>query len=231
MEINLRKRIEAKAPGELANRRGELGARRVAEAERSPGQERLDGLERRIATGNARLAELAKERAGLMGESLPGGERLSRIEANHRRTTKQVGRLEDERDTLAAEVANEVPPAGLSAGERAELAVIEDRLTHLAREKVRAARAHTPKMIEESLGARPKDPVDAALWNVGVNAIYSYRLRYGITSDKGHPLGPKSRDAARSRDRRQAEIRITQMQQRLAKQRVRRAERGMRIAR
>ena len=75
--------------------------------------------------------------------------------------------------------------------------MIEDRLTHLARGEVRAARAHPPKMIEESLGARPKDPLDAALWNEGVHAIYSYRLRYGITSDSGHPLGPKSRDAAR----------------------------------
>ncbi len=231
MEVGLRKRIEAKAPGELATRRGELEAKRIAQAERSPGQERLDGLERRIAAGNARLAELAKERAGLMGESPPGSERLSRIEANHRRTAKQVGRLEGERDTLAAEVVKEVRPADLSAGERAELAVIEDRLTHLARQKVRAARAHAPKMIEETLGARPKDPVDAALWNVGVNAIYSFRLRYGITSGSGHPLGPKSRDAAHSRDRRQAELRIVQMQQRLVKQRARRAERGMRIAR
>lgn len=231
MEIDLRKRIEAKAPGELANRRGELEARRVAEAEPSPGQERLDGLERRIASGNARLAELAKERAGLAGESPPSAERLSRIDADHRRTAKQVGRLEGERDTLAAEVVGEARPTGLSPGERAELAVIEDRLGDLARREVRAARANPPKIIKESLGARPKDPLDAAFWNEGVHAIYSYRLRYGITSDTRRPLGPKSRDAARMRDRRQAEIRIARMQQRLAKQRVRRAERGMRIAR
>ncbi|HEX6689388.1 MAG TPA: hypothetical protein VF085_12110, partial [Solirubrobacterales bacterium] len=95
----------------------------------------------------------------------------------------------------------------------------------------RAARLHPPKMIEEALGARPKNPLDAALWNEGVSAIYSYRLRYGITSDGGHPLGPKSRDAARGRDRRQAELRLARVQQRLSKQRVRSAERGMSIGR
>ncbi len=231
MEVSLRMRIEGKGPDELASRRIELEARRLAAAEPSPVRERLEGLERRIATGNARLAELAKERAGLTDESPPGGERPSRIDADHRRTAKQVGRLEEERDMLAAEVANEVRPVGLSAAERAELTVIEDRLTRLAREEARAARAHPPKMIEESLGARPKDPVDAALWNEGVDAIYSYRLRYGIVSTSGHPLGPKSRDAARSGDRRQAELCLARIQQRLVKQRARRVEHGMRISR
>ncbi|HEX6688919.1 MAG TPA: MobF family relaxase, partial [Solirubrobacterales bacterium] len=137
-EIGLRKRIEAKAPGELATRRAELEARRVVAGERSPAQERLDGLERRIAAGNTRLADLAKERVGLTGESQSGGEPPSRIDANHRRTAKQVGRLEGERDALVAEVANEMRPAGLSALEQAELTMIDDRLTHLARGEVRA---------------------------------------------------------------------------------------------
>jgi hypothetical protein len=108
---------------------------------------------------------------------------------------------------------------------------IEDRLDHLARREVMAARAHPPKLIRESLGPRPKDRRGAALWNEGTHAIYSYRLRYDLTSDSGHPLGPKSRDAIRNRDRRQAELRLSRMQQRLSKQRARRAERGMRIAR
>lgn len=230
VEVGLRKRIEAKAPGELANRRSELEARRAAETERSPTQERLDGLDKRIAAGNARLRELAKERAGLL-DGPPAGEHLGRLEANYRRTAKQVGRLEDERDAMAAEASREPRPVGLSPTERAELVAIEDRLDHLARREVMAARAHPPKLIQESLGTRPKDPLEAALWNEGAHAIYSYRLRYGIASDSGHPLGPKSRDTARMRDRRQAEIRIARMRQRLAKQRVRRAERGMRIAR
>lgn len=230
VEISLRKRIEAKAPGELANRRSELEARRAAETERSPTQERLDGLDERIAAGNARLRELAKERAGLFDGS-PDDGHLRRLEASYRRTTKQVDRLEDERDALAIEASHESRPVGLSPAERAELVVIEDRLDHLARREVMAARAHPPKLIQDSLGARPKDPLEAALWNEGAHAIYSYRLRYGLTSDSGHPLGPKSRDATRNRDRRQAELRLSRIQQRLSKQRARRAERGMRIAR
>jgi conjugative relaxase-like TrwC/TraI family protein len=230
VEISLRKRIEAKAPGELANRRSELEARRAAETERSPTQERLDGLDKRIAAGNARLRELAKERAGLF-DSPPTNEQLRRLEAGYRRTTKQIGRLEDERDALAVEASREPRPVSLSPNERAELVAIEDRLDHLARREVMAARAHPPKLIRESLGPRPKDRRGAALWNEGTHAIYSYRLRYDLTSDSGHPLGPKSRDAIRNRDRRQAELRLSRMQQRLSKQRARRAERGMRIAR
>ncbi len=230
IEISLRKRIEAKVPGELANRRSELEARRAAETERSPTQERLDGLDERIAAGNARLRELAKERAGLFDGS-PDDGHLRRLEASYRRTTKQVDRLEEERNALAVEASHESRPVGLSPAERAELVVIEDRLDHLARREVMAARAHPPKLIQDSLGARPKDPLEAALWNEGAHAIYSYRLRYGLTSDSGHPLGPKSRDATRNRDRRQAELRLSRMQQRLSKQRARRAERGMRIAR
>jgi conjugative relaxase-like TrwC/TraI family protein len=229
IEVELRKRIEAKEPGYLAVRRGELEARRVAAAGSSPLRKRLDRLEQRIEDGNAHLAKLAEERAGGVGQSPPDGERLSRIQADHRRTVRQLGRLGDERVTLAAEVAEEVRPAPLSPDQRAELAVIEARLSLLARREVMAARAHAPKMIEESLGARPRDPVKAALWNEGVHAIYSYRLRYGVTSEGGNPLGPQSEDAARSRDRRQAEIHIAHMQQRLGRQAVRSAERGLSI--
>jgi conjugative relaxase-like TrwC/TraI family protein len=230
-EIDLRKRIEHKAPTELASRRAELEARRSAEQESSPAQERLQAIERRIVAGNERLAELARERAGLMGERAPAQGQLSRIEAKYRLAAGQIERLEGERKELRAEVASEPRPTGLNAGERAELAVIEDRLGELSRSQARAARAHPPKLITESLGPRPKDPLDAALWNEGVNAIYSYRVRHGITSASGHPLGPKSRDAARARDRRQSELRLARVQQRLLKQRARRAERVMRIAR
>jgi conjugative relaxase-like TrwC/TraI family protein len=226
IEVGLQQRIKAKSPLELASRRGELEARRVAQAERLPAQERLDGLERRIAAGNSHLAELAKERAGLSGRLRPDGERPSRIDTKERHATKQIRRLEEERNSLAAEIADDASrPSSLSGAERAELAVIEDWLTHLSRRAAAVARARPPRMIEESLGPRPEDPVGIDAWNEGVNTIYSYRLRHGITSSSGHPLGPKSRDTARSRDRRQAETRIARMQQRLGKQPSRRAER------
>jgi conjugative relaxase-like TrwC/TraI family protein len=232
IEIALRKRIEARSPTELASRRVELEARRLAEVETSPVQERLEAMELRIASGNEHLAELSKERTELIAQARPDGEALSRLDGRERRAVRQIGLLESERDSLMGKAARDAAcQASLSPTERAELVVIEDRLAHLARRAVGAARKRTPKMIEGVLGTRPKDRREAALWNEGVHAIYGYRLRYGITSTSGHPLGPKSGDAARSRDRRQAELRLSRVLQRLSRQAARRAERGMRIGR
>jgi hypothetical protein len=129
-------------------------------------------------------------------------------------------------------VATEVPrQSGLSGAERAELALIEDRLVQLRRRDVAAERVRPSKMIEESLGARPNDPLKAALWNEGVDLVYGYRQRHGITSTSGHPLGPRPREAAQRSDRRQAELRLARVQQQLSKQHARSAERGMRIGR
>ncbi len=231
-EIALGKWVQRKSPAELVDRRAELEARRAAEHERSPVQERLDALVQRIENGRSHLAELAKERSEVSGQDRPDLDRLSRIEASERRSSNQVLQLEGERDHLAGEVAAEAGKRrGLSQSERAELAVIEDRLTTLRRRQLTAERFQPTKMIEESLGPRPKDETKAALWNEGVETIYAFRQRYGITSSKGHPLGPPSRDAIRTSERRQAELRLARIQQRLGKQRGRRAERGMRIGR
>ncbi len=224
VEVAARKRIESQSPVDLAKRRAELERRIAAETLQSPAAERLDGLERRIAAVRSRIADLA-------GKREPIGERPAQIEAKERQALTQLRRLEGERDSLTVEVATEARPNGLSGIERAELAVIEDRLVQLCRRAVAAERARPSKMIEESIGARPKEPLKAALWNEGVDAIYGYRQRHGITSTDGHPLGPKPRDAAQRRDRRQAELRLARVQQRLTKQRVRNAERGMRIGR
>lgn len=227
-EISLRKRIEAKSPIELASRRAELDARRSAAAERSPLQDRLDALDRRIEIGKSHLADLAKQRIDPRADA----DRLARIDANERRSTEQIRKLVGERDRLAGDLQAEAQrTTTLSPAERAELAVIEDRLTHLHRRQARAERFQTTKLIEEALGPRPKNALDRALWNEGVNAIYAFRQRHGITSSSRHPLGPKSRDATRNRERRQAELRLARLQQRLVKQRVKRADRGMRIGR
>ncbi|HYP55003.1 MAG TPA: MobF family relaxase [Solirubrobacterales bacterium] len=231
-EIGLRKRIEAKSPSELVNRRAELETRRAAEHERSPAQERLDALEQRIDDGKAHLADLAKERAALRARERPEPDRLRRIEAGERRSSVQLRRLETEREDLATDAAEDARRrVGLSPSERAELAVIEDHLTALRRRQVTAERFQTTPMIEESLGARPKDERKAALWNEGVDAIYAFRQRHGLTSTEGHPLGSPSRDPKRNSERRQAEQRLARIQLRLGKQRVRRADRSMRIGR
>jgi conjugative relaxase-like TrwC/TraI family protein len=232
VEVAARKRIESQPPLKLAKRRAQLERRLAADSERSPAEERLGGLEHRIATAKSRLAEMRKEREALAGEHRPDGERLSRIETNERLAVKQLCRLEDERDSLTVEVATEVPrQSGLSGAERAELALIEDRLVQLRRRDVAAERVRPSRMIEESLGARPNDPLKAALWNEGVDLVYGYRQRHGITSTSGHPLGPRPREAAQRSDRRQAELRLARVQQQLSKQHARSAERGMRIGR
>jgi len=200
------------APLDLARRRAELERRRAAASERSPAEERLTDLERRIDAAKSRLAESDGERASV--------------------GAAQLRRLEGERDGLTVEVATAAPwQSGLSGVERAELALIEDRLVDLRRRAVASERSQTSKLIKENLGERPKDPLNASLWNNGVDAIYGYRQRYGITSGGKDPLGGKPRDAAQRRDRRETELRLARVQKQLGKQRVRSAERAMRIAR
>lgn len=212
VEVGARKRTEAMAPLDLARRRAELERRRAAASERSPAEERLADLERRIGTAKARLADMDSARAGIAAE--------------------QLRRLEGERDGLTVEVATDTPrPSALSGAERAEFALIEDRLVDLRRRAVAAERAQPSKLIAESLGPRPKDPLNASLWNSGVDTIYGYRQRYGITSTGKDPLGGKPRDAAQGRDRREAALRLARVQKQLGKQRVRSAERAMRIGR
>ncbi len=104
-------------------------------------------------------------------------------------------------------------------------------LTQLRRREVAAERLQPSKLIEDALGTRPSDPLKAAAWNEGVELIYGYRQRYGITERRGHPLGAKTGEAARRSERQEAERRLARIQKRLGKQRVRRVERGMHIAR
>jgi conjugative relaxase-like TrwC/TraI family protein len=218
VEVSARKRVEARSPLELARRRAELELKSAAESQPSEKGERIARLEQRIAAARARLAQSRQqgERGGV---------------ARDRHAMVQIERLEAERDQLGADAREPRRAAGLGSGERAELALIEERLVALRRRDVAAERVRPSKMIEESIGPRPSEPLKAALWNEGVDVIYAYRQRHGVTSTKGHPLGPRARDATQRRDRRQAELRLARVQQGLGKQRVRGAERAMRIAR
>ncbi|HET8565474.1 MAG TPA: MobF family relaxase [Solirubrobacterales bacterium] len=213
VEVGSRKRIEAMAPLDLASRRAELERRLTVAAEPSPAQERLAGLEERIAAAQSRLGGMDDESARQLA-------------------AKQLHRLEGERDGLKVEVATETPRGSqLTGTERAEMALIEDRLVDLRRRAVAAERSQPSKMIVESLGPRPKDPLRASMWNNGVDAIYGYRQRYGITTSGKDPLGGKPRDAAQRRDHREAQLRIARVQKQLGKQRARSATRAMRIGR
>ena len=213
IEVGARKRIEAMAPLDLAARRAELEHRLTTATERTPAEERLADLEQRIAAAEDRLAGMGDEHARQLAST-------------------QLRRLETERDTLTVDVATETPRRSqLTGTERAELALIEDRLVDLRRRAVAAERSQPSPMIVETLGPRPKDPLHASLWNNGVDAIYGYRQRYGIAATGKDPLGGKPRDAAQRRHQREAQLRIARVQKQLGKQRARSATRAMRIGR
>jgi conjugative relaxase-like TrwC/TraI family protein len=232
IEVAQRKRIAAKSASELAKRKAELEDRLAASNEPSPAAERLDALERRIAAADARLAELAQRREALGAERRPDPGQLARVESTERLAAAQLRRLHAEREGLATQLAGEARQAsGLSGAERAELALVSERLTQLRRREVAAERLRPTRLIAEALGPRPKEPRRAALWNEGVDLIYGFRQRHGITTTEGNPFGPKPRDGARRRERRLAERRLARIQQRLGKQRVRSAERAMRLFR
>lgn len=230
-QVHLRKELEVLSPTELAGRRVELERRLAGEQEPSPQAERLARLEQRIATGTERVAAMAAELDELRAQRRPDREELARVESIVRHGEGKLARLEAERDELAMEAVAEPSPAESRSSDRLELTLIEERMTQLHRREVALERQQPSQMTLEALGPRPSDPVKALAWNEGIDLIHSYRQRYGIAYPGGHPLGPKGGDAARRRERQLAEQRLTRIQQRLGKERVRAAEPALHIAR
>jgi conjugative relaxase-like TrwC/TraI family protein len=214
VEVAARKRVEARAPDVLVRRRAELERKAAAEPKTSAGTDRLEALQRRIEAAETRLREAAPD------------------DAKAQLGRRQLARLKSEHAELAAGSPGDAPKsAGLRPIERAELALIENRLAQLRRRQIAVERVRPTKLVAESLGARPTDPLKAALWNEGVELIYAYRQRYGITQQGAHPLGPRPREAVQRRQRRETELRLARVQQRLGKERTRSAEQGMALSR
>jgi hypothetical protein len=113
--------------------------------------------------------------------------------------------------------------------QRAELAMIDDRLIQLRRRDVADERLQPSEMIVGALGARPEDPAKAVLWNEGVDLIFGYRQRYAVSEDDDNPLGPRPGEAARRRERREVEVRLKRIQRELGREQVRTMERGAEI--
>jgi conjugative relaxase-like TrwC/TraI family protein len=226
-EVSERKRIEAKGAFELSARREALVGQLATDSDRSPAQEQLDMLDRRIAEDNARLTELESNRETALSAKKPDKGELALIESVEQMTIVQLRRLEAEREPLADRArAESRRPSGLSGPERAELNLIEDRLLQLRRREVHSERMRPSEMIVSALGPRPNDPAKAALWNEGVDLIYAYRQRNSLASRTGDPLGPKPRDGTRRRERRAAELRLQRIQRELNIERVRAIERA-----
>jgi hypothetical protein len=231
-EIALWGEVMQRAPADLASRRAELEGRQEMGKRPTPAEKRLGRLRERIGEVEARLTGLAAEREGLRAETNSDPERLSRVEADSLIAARQLERMEEARDDLSTQVsAQAISDAALTGTERAELSMIEDRMKHLHRRQVVAERIQPSRIVEESLGKRPGDPEAAALWSEGVDAIHTFRQRYGITATSGHPLGPDSGDAPRRAERRRVEARLEQVRVRLGRQQERRADRELDLSR
>lgn len=224
VEVDARKRIEALPPADLARRWAELDRELLASGRPSPAAGRLTALDQRIESARARLDALAVERVGQVD---PDARR--RMEMMERQASSQLARLEAERTDLAAEV---VPaPTRRLADARLELNLVEERMLQVRRMQVAAEKIDPTKAIHDTLGPYPKDPNLALHWDEGADLIFAHRLRYGITSYDGDPLGPRTGGQARRRERQAAQQKIARIQERLQHERVQTAERSFEIAR
>jgi hypothetical protein len=201
--------------------------RGLSDADRRPPlDERLEALEERIAGAKTRLQGIALERSST-GEAR-ASDHLARLE---RQGASQIARLEADRDELARESARTPTPAAALAENRYELRLVDERLLDLRRKQVAAERLSPTPPILAALGPRPPDPMRAIEWDDAVDLIHGFRLRYGITSLDGHPLGSKSGDAARRRAREAAIQRLAEVQRQLQRERAQTREPTVEVAR
>jgi conjugative relaxase-like TrwC/TraI family protein len=223
-EVDARMKIEALGPLDLARRRAELERALAQAGKPSPAAERLAALEQRIATARTRLEAIAADQA-----SVADPQARERAERSLRQGRRQLVRLESDRAELAEVAASQPPLGARSAEARYELRLVEEQMTRLCRKQVAAERMSPTQPILAALGPYQKDPNLAPHWETGADLIHAFRLRYGITSLDGHPLGPASGDARRRRERQAAQQRLVRLQQRLQLERVQAAERTLEI--
>lgn len=231
-EVADREAMKARPAHELAERREMLRRKAEPAGKRFPADEQLRAVDDRIAEAHERLAAISAERAAIEAGGAGDRHRLSLLQGSEQMTRKQLLRLEADRQPLeaAVEASSVAERSPLSAAERTELALIEDRLLVLRRREVRKERIEPSEMIVEALGPRPNDATRAALWNEGVDLIVGYRQANRIVGHRS-PLGPKPREAAQRRARRDAEQRLRRIQQMIARDKARAAERATEISR
>jgi len=212
LEVSKRQRVAAMEELSLAGRLWELEQRQQGSERSTPAQERLASLDRRIVRIEQQLEGLRREYAELVAQRRPDAERVESVAEAGRDAGERLAQLQGERAELVEKVSGEKRPSPLSAAERLEMGLIEERMAQLRRRDVALERLDPSPTIREALGERPADPVRAAAWNEGVDAIYSYRWRHGIHSHESGPLGPepgkgRPRSAWQETQRRLAQVR------------------------
>jgi hypothetical protein len=223
-EVDARMRLEALGPVELARRRAEL-ERTIGEAGApGPAAERLAALDQRIAAARTRLEAIAAAPA-----NGPDPDARAQAERSLTQGRRQLSRLESERSELAEVAASQPAPAEGIAEARYGLRLVEEQMLRLRRRQVMTERLNPSPPILDTLGPYPKDPRLAAHWETGADLIHAFRLRYGITSLDGHPLGQTSGDVQRRRERQAAQQNLARLQRQLQHERIQ-AERAMEIS-
>jgi hypothetical protein len=224
-EVDARMKLEALGPLDLARRRAEL-QRTLGEAGGStPAGERLAALDQRIATAKTRLEAIAADRVRTSDPQV-----RERAERSLTQGHRQLARLESERGELAQVAAAEPHPGARRAEARYQLRLVEEQMLRLCRRQVIAERLNPTRPILDTLGPYPADRNLRAHWESGADLIHAFRLRHGITSPDGHPLGQTSGDAERRRERQAAQQRLARIQQQLQHERVRAAERALEMS-
>ena len=207
LEVSERQRIADLPEFSLAQRLRELEVRRDGATRTSPSRERLALLERRIDQAEQKLEALRGEQRSLAAERRPDARRIDLLRAAGADAAERLEELRSERLRLS-HAAQQCHPQPLSPAERLELELIGERMGHLRRRAVAAERLDPSPLIREALGERPSDPIAAAAWNEGVEAIYTHRQRYDVRSREGGPLGAQPRGGAERASWQQAQRRL-----------------------
>jgi hypothetical protein len=222
-EVALRIELKTISPVELAERRATLAAQG---RDADPALSRRDRLERAISERQLWIERLHGEREAIEAMKTPPQKELSRVKVAEERCTERLRRDLAEREALPpiAPKATDAKPRNPRA--RLEAVLIDNEISTRARNAVHAARIEPTEITYRTLGPFPaSDPAKAYEWGNAAHAIYSYRLRHGITDDHD-PLGARQpRDAAARAERARAQRRIEQAQRRLGHGAERGAER------
>ena len=224
LEVSARRRIEALGEQELTARWRELRSLRQSG---EPGRERRQMLDRQIDRAQQTLEALIAERRTIQGLRRPDARELAQAQSAEASAAQALERLERDRSETGPGRAS----VTVSAEQRLELCLIEERMGDLRRRHIAAERMEPSPFVYEALGPRPKDDVRKAVaWNQGVEAIYSYRQRHGL-QDRRSALGAKPHEPSARAERARAQLALQRAQRQLAWSPERSAERSIGIER